>query len=374
MKMREVRRIVAGHDGAGRSVILADAAAAPLRVAPGIEVAELWQSKGVRVKLGDANLSPPLSVVFPAPGETAFRIIEFGNSDGTSSPAGDDQAALAKLLGREGAVKGHLHRSQTLDYFVVLKGELHLVMERGEVKLLKNDTAVLLSGNHAWQNRGQEPAELFVAMIGAANCGDTHPTSKLPASVLPQAAQDRQLAQWSMHNVRRVVGGHDASGVATILYDGYIHQPNIRGGVLGLNALWEEESDQPDSHAVRDKANLAFPVPPDGTGSCLWLVEVQSMLQGDLAKMEAVIQEQVEQRTDVRSGALRVKDGLHGSDTLTYTLILKGEITYITEGDDIVVGEGDAIIQLGNAHSWRNTSGASVLLAVVHAAADPLGR
>jgi uncharacterized cupin superfamily protein len=371
--MREVRRIVAGHDAAGRSVVLADSATAPLTVAPGVEVAELWQSKGARAKLADADLSLPPSVVFPAPGETAFRIIEFGINDGTSSATGHDQAALQKLLGREGAVKGHLHRSQTLDYFVVLKGELHLVMERGEVKLRKNDTAVLLSGNHAWQNRGSEPAELFVAMIGAANYGDTQPPGKLPPSVLPQAAQDRQLPLWSMHNVRRVVGGHDASGVATILYDGYIHQPNIRGGVLGLNALWEEESDQPDSHAVRDKANPAFPVSPGGTGSCLWLVEVQSMSQGDPPNMEAAIQEDIEQRTAAKSGSVWAKDGLHGSHTLTYILILKGEISYITEGEDVVVREGDTIIQLGNAHSWRNTSGASVLLAVVHAAADPRG-
>jgi len=139
--MREVRRIVGGNDPAGRSVILADTATASLTVAPGVEVVELWQSKGARVKLGDADLSPPLKVVFPPPGETAFRIIEFKNNDGASSLAGHDQAAI-------------------------LEGEITYITEGDEIVVCAGDAIIQLGNVHSWRNTSG--ASVLLAVVQAA--------------------------------------------------------------------------------------------------------------------------------------------------------------------------------------------------------------
>jgi quercetin dioxygenase-like cupin family protein len=135
-----VRRVVTGCDGSGRSVIASDGPA-PAR---GPLLFDLWSAPSV-VQLPSDGRSSPVSEPFPAPG--GFRFVVFGFPPGRDVP---------------------LHRSDTVDFGVVLSGEVWLEVEGGAETLLRaGDTVVQCGARHAWHNRSAEPCVMAFAIVGA---------------------------------------------------------------------------------------------------------------------------------------------------------------------------------------------------------------
>ncbi len=60
-----------------------------------------------------------------------------------------------------------MHRTSTVDYAVVLKGEIHAVMERGETLLRAGDILVQRGTNHSWSVRGDEPCMVAFVLVSA---------------------------------------------------------------------------------------------------------------------------------------------------------------------------------------------------------------
>ncbi len=147
--MTSVRRIVTGHNAAGKSCVISDDAA-PQSVA-----VELWQT-GAGRPLGDdpGAASPPLN---PKPGATQWRIVDI-----------PPYAELLNYLSL--GIPGHdargFHCTDSIDYVIVLDGELALVLDEGEVALRPGDCVVQRRTNHLWRNDGARPARILAVMIG----------------------------------------------------------------------------------------------------------------------------------------------------------------------------------------------------------------
>jgi uncharacterized cupin superfamily protein len=62
-----------------------------------------------------------------------------------------------------------MHRTRTLDYAIVLSGEIHAVLDEGEVLLRAGDVLVQQGTNHAWSNRTNKPAVIAFVLIDAKN-------------------------------------------------------------------------------------------------------------------------------------------------------------------------------------------------------------
>ena len=60
-----------------------------------------------------------------------------------------------------------MHRTDTLDMFVITKGEIYLVTDTDETLLKQGDTAVVQGVNHAWDNRSNEPCMILGVMVSA---------------------------------------------------------------------------------------------------------------------------------------------------------------------------------------------------------------
>jgi quercetin dioxygenase-like cupin family protein len=60
-----------------------------------------------------------------------------------------------------------MHKTQTIDYVIVLKGEVTLVLDGDERDLKPFDVVIQRGTNHAWVNRGKEPALLAVVLVDA---------------------------------------------------------------------------------------------------------------------------------------------------------------------------------------------------------------
>lgn len=170
----QVRRVVTGHDGSGRSVVVSDEAA-PLQGPPGHNqgAAGLWATQGTPSNAGAAE--PHAGVAIPGPGGTAFVVVQYPpESDlATMTP---EQRAIATASPAEhidGLHKGDtlrhfgMHFSETVDYGVMLSGEVTMLLDEGEVTLRAGDVVVQRGAAHAWANRGTVPAMMAVVIVGA---------------------------------------------------------------------------------------------------------------------------------------------------------------------------------------------------------------
>jgi mannose-6-phosphate isomerase-like protein (cupin superfamily) len=137
---RSTRRVVTGHDGGGKSVVLSDGPPPqhhPMHgPAIGADFHEMWS---------DARAIPELTFVEARePNERAFTIMP---------AAGHLLRILDVYPLRDGGKRTVMHRTRTLDYVVVIEGELILILDDSEVTLKRGDVVVQRGTDHAWENR-----------------------------------------------------------------------------------------------------------------------------------------------------------------------------------------------------------------------------
>jgi len=171
-----VRRVVTGHDGNGKAVFASDQQLDPLTVAlvPGAEFHRLWGADQAPAFPDDGDPTAQPSYFPPVGG---YRFALFSVPPGTVSvPVDLDlQAGLAEMEEKLPGLLAHvepdnpgMHTSDTIDFEVVLAGEVILELDDGvETMLRPGDTVVKNGTRHRWGNRGTEPAVLAVFLIGA---------------------------------------------------------------------------------------------------------------------------------------------------------------------------------------------------------------
>ena len=139
------RRVVTGHDRRGKSIVLSDGAPPQNHrmhgPAVGADFHEMW---------GEAESVPELSSVpVREPNERAFTLMP---------PTGHLMRILDVHPLSVGGKRTAMHRTRTLDYVVVIAGELVLILDDSEVILKPGDVVVQRGTDHAWENRGASVA------------------------------------------------------------------------------------------------------------------------------------------------------------------------------------------------------------------------
>jgi hypothetical protein len=172
----KVRRVVTGHDRNGKAVFASDEQVDPLTLAliPGAEFHRLWGADQAPTFPDDGGPTSQPSY-FPAVG--GYRFVLFTVPPATeSAPADlDVQSALAemeeKLPGLVAVLEQDnpgMHTTDTIDFEVVLSGEVILELDDGVEKVLRAGETIVQNGTrHRWANRGTEPAVLAAFLIGA---------------------------------------------------------------------------------------------------------------------------------------------------------------------------------------------------------------
>jgi quercetin dioxygenase-like cupin family protein len=142
------RRVVTGHDERGVSVFAFDGPVPVVRTAPdGALFYEIWGTGAAPAPNGaDApDPTPGALSVPPVPNGTKIRINEF--PPGVVSP---------------------MHRTQSVDYGIVLSGEVVLVLDDGETVLRAGDVVVQRGTNHRWENRSAGTARMAFVLVDGA--------------------------------------------------------------------------------------------------------------------------------------------------------------------------------------------------------------
>lgn len=171
-----VRRVVTGHDASGKSVFVSDVEVEPVTVGlmPGSAFHRLWGADEAPSYPSDGSI-PPHHDYFPSLGGFRFGLFTLPPA-GTSPPADLDiaaalaeaEASLPGLLAHMEPDNPGMHTTDTVDFEVVLSGEVVLELDDGaEVTLRPGDTVVQNGTRHRWHNRGAEPAVLAVVLIGS---------------------------------------------------------------------------------------------------------------------------------------------------------------------------------------------------------------
>ena len=171
-----VRRVVTGHDEKGRSVFASDTEEEPVTIShfPGSAFHRLWGADKAPT-FPDSGAPTPQPNYFPPVGGFRFGLFTLPPAN-TPLPADFDLAAgMAEMEEKLPGMASHMepadpgmHTTDTIDYEIVLSGEVVLELDDGaETVLHPGDTVIQNGTRHRWHNRGAEPAVLAVVLIGA---------------------------------------------------------------------------------------------------------------------------------------------------------------------------------------------------------------
>jgi len=172
--LRQVRRVVTGHKADGTSVIVSDEASPHVLTIPGrtdFGLTNLWVTDGCPAdNEGSADAAARPVVLEPPAGGTIFRIVEFP-ADRVAANF-DREAAFASMgashaMARDASRHPGMHKTATVDYAIVLSGEIYAVMDEGETLLRSGDCLVQRGTNHAWSNRSDEACLVAFILVSA---------------------------------------------------------------------------------------------------------------------------------------------------------------------------------------------------------------
>jgi mannose-6-phosphate isomerase-like protein (cupin superfamily) len=178
----KIRRVVTGHDASGKAVFASDsevdAIVSPLM--PGCEFHRMW-SLDEAPTFPDEGVETPGTAWYPPVGGVRFAFFTLPPAD-TTPPPPDDLDFPAVLADIERQMPGILapldpndpgmHKTDTVDFEVVVSGELWLELDDGVATLLKpGDTVVQNGTRHRWTNKGATPAVLALFLTGAKRAG-----------------------------------------------------------------------------------------------------------------------------------------------------------------------------------------------------------
>ena len=178
MERKAIRRVVTGHDATGKAVVLSDGPVTsvhtnPLR--PGHVSNDVWRTNTSPVPISREEPEPTAGPrrLHPGPRGTVFRISEVGpETDAIRDLTPEKAREVFRAVGNEAASTfgrgGHhplMHRTETVDYAVVLEGEIYMLLDDSEVKLSAGDVVIQRGTNHAWSNRSGKPAKMLYVLI-----------------------------------------------------------------------------------------------------------------------------------------------------------------------------------------------------------------
>lgn len=171
----KTRRVVTGHDKNGKAICISDGYATnilqkPSR--PGVTLTNLWQTDTTPAEYDGAEetVDGPF-ILHPPHHGTVFRVIEFEPEDPEVIKTLDGKTAFSEMGASANIVEGarhpFMHRTESVDYAVVLRGEIYMLMdeEEDDVLLKAGDTVVQRGTNHAWSNRGTETCLMAFVLV-----------------------------------------------------------------------------------------------------------------------------------------------------------------------------------------------------------------
>ena len=169
-----VRRIVTGNDAEGRSSIVEDGlppAVITVPERPGYVVSNVWTTAETPADIDRPDASTAHRGILPPGNGTILRVIEYPPEPETR----EEFEAMARATFRalypdvahnpDAATHAGMHTTETVDYAIILDGEITAVMDDGETVMKAGDILIQRGTNHAWANRSGKPCRIAFVLI-----------------------------------------------------------------------------------------------------------------------------------------------------------------------------------------------------------------
>jgi quercetin dioxygenase-like cupin family protein len=158
-KADPVRRVITGHDHGKRATIVQDDIAQNISTRPNAASTTLWCSEGIPVSLPVQDRGEDMGA----------RAINSG------TPPNGTRFMIMDLFP---GCQGKMHRTDTLDYVIVLEGEVEMLLDNSSVVLRAGEVLIQQGTIHAWTNRTEKHARLAIVLVDAQPLGDGFPPAR----------------------------------------------------------------------------------------------------------------------------------------------------------------------------------------------------
>lgn len=142
-----IRRIVTGHDASGKAVVSTDGQveSSPGKIDKNISAADIWWTRSSPADIGVHDAREEPSPGMPTPAGTILKVLEL--SPGTQPV---------------------MHETETLDYVIVMEGEVDMLLDDGAEVHMKAGEVIIQRGTlHGWANRGDKPCRIAFVLVDA---------------------------------------------------------------------------------------------------------------------------------------------------------------------------------------------------------------
>lgn len=167
MQPKAIRRVVTGHDAAGTAVVVNDGQSPDIAVIEDarITIADMWRMSSVPTSV-DAweTRDPSAPTTIAVAGGLNFAILQFDPIPADAAIDGEAAFADAHV---ENARHPAMHRTETVDFGIVISGSITLLLDTEDVTLSAGDVVIQRGTNHAWENRGDVPCTMAFVIVDA---------------------------------------------------------------------------------------------------------------------------------------------------------------------------------------------------------------
>jgi quercetin dioxygenase-like cupin family protein len=177
MSFTPIHRVVTGHDAGGKAVVASNGplpTVVEIKAIPGTVFHEVWETRATPVPVDNAADPTTGPLMLPPPRHgTRIRFVDIPPD--TADFLQQGAARMKEAFTQAGdvaasTVKGDsphplMHRTESVDYGVVIEGEMTLVLDEGEVTLRPGSVVIQRGTNHAWANRSGRPCRMLFVLI-----------------------------------------------------------------------------------------------------------------------------------------------------------------------------------------------------------------
>ena len=377
--LKPIRRVVTGNDERGQSRVVWDGAAPnarPAEMIPPRGCTDLWVWNDMPALLDGAEDLGNRPYDFPGPiGGGHLRVVQSQGRPDPYDPAQDPsivpmhepkamQGGRRWDRGGNNAYSSGVHKTESVDYAILIEGERTLVLDDREVTFGPGDIIVQVGAWHQWkslQSSGLVAYDMMSARFldGAPGLaqGDNKVIQPDPARKLPPG----------ITGARRIVTIDREPGRSSLVCDGPTPDVRIDLARPGFSSARIWVTDSAPAKIVAETLHLPHTIEPPPNGSVLRTLTIppDDAWKGKVgaAEVKAYFHAMGSPGASMYSPQAP-HPYMQKTRSLDFVAVLNGEIVLVLDTQEVALKAGDFVIQRGTSHSWSNRSGQSALLAI----------
>lgn len=372
--LKLVRRLVAGNDTAGRSVILLDGPAPNAHPSPmaGCGHTDLWVWNDSPMRLGGNTDDGMLKYNFPGePRGGHLRVVQRAGRPADYDESKDPTAVAFHPTkqrpgttgtwerGGNNAYASTMHKTQTVDYGMMLYGARELILDEGRTLIQAGDVIIQVGAWHQWGY----PVDGAMAfdMIGADFPNGNGNAIGNDQPLKPKASSpDIKLN-------RRIVTIDRPDGVSVIVSDGPCPDVLLDPARPGFASQRMWVTDSCPAKIVYETLHLPRTLEPKngGTSFRVDILPPDSAWRGKVTELDVRQYFKLQGSPDACAWSADAKHPyLQKTATFDYCVVIEGELVLVLDKEEKVFKQGEVALLKGVRYAWSNRSGARAVIGI----------